>query len=72
MLSLVPVNDPSEILLMYRGTPIEKLLRYHNLGEPLPSSIGHAEMLVGMCMDNRKALKLPNEFAYVIRAAGAI
>jgi carbonic anhydrase len=70
MLSLVPVNDPSEILPMYRGTPVERLLRYHNLGEPLPASTGHAEMLVGMCMDNRKALKLPNEFAYVIRAAG--
>jgi carbonic anhydrase len=55
---------------MYRGTPVERLLRYHNLGDPLPPSTGHAEMLVGMCMDNRKELRLPNEFAYVLRAAG--
>jgi carbonic anhydrase len=46
------------------------MLRYHNLGEPLPPSTGHAEILVGMCMDHRKDLILPNEFAYVLRAAG--
>lgn len=27
-------------------------------------------MLVGMCMDHRKDLTIPNEFAYVIRTAG--
>ena len=69
-MSQVPVNTVDDILLIYRGTPVERLLRYHNLGEPLPSSTGHAEMLIGMCMDNRKELRLPNEFAYVIRAAG--
>lgn len=46
------------------------LLRYHNLAEPIPASTGHAELLVGMCMDNRKDLMLPGEFAYVLRAAG--
>ena len=71
MPSLVPVNNLSDILPMYRGTPVERLLRYHNLGEPLPPNAGHAELLVGMCMDNRKALRLPNKFAYVIRAAGS-
>lgn len=70
MPSLVPVNNLNDILPEYRGTPVERLLRYHNLREPLPPSAGHAELLVGMCMDNRKALRLPNEFAYVIRAAG--
>lgn len=70
MLTLVPVNNPSDILPIYRGTPVERLLRYHNLGEPLPPSAGRAEMLVGMCMDYRKALRMPHEFAYVIRAAG--
>lgn len=44
--------------------------RYHNLAEPLPSTRGRAELLVGMCMDDRKDLVIPNEFAYVIRAAG--
>ena len=70
MSSLVPVNNLSDILPMYRGTSVERLLRYHNLEEPFPPSTGHAEMLVGMCMDNRKKLRLPHEFAYVIRAAG--
>lgn len=70
MPSLVPVNGVNDILIIYRGTPIEKLLRYHNLGEPLPPSTGHAEMLIGMCMGHRKDLRLPHEFAYVIRAAG--
>jgi carbonic anhydrase len=70
MPSLVPVNSVSDILPMYRGTPVEQLLRYHNLGEPLPPSTGHAEILVGMCMDHRKDLRLPQEFAYVLRAAG--
>jgi carbonic anhydrase len=70
MLSLVPVDTTSDILPVYRGTPVERLLRYHNLGEPLPPSTGQAEILVGMCMDHRKDLRLPNEFAYVLRAAG--
>jgi carbonic anhydrase len=70
MSSLIPVDTVSDILPKYRGTPIERLLRYHNLGEPLPPSTGHAEILVGMCMDHRKDLTLPNEFAYVLRTAG--
>lgn len=70
LLSLIPVNNLSDILPKYRGTPVERLLRYHNLGEPLPPTTGKAEMLVGMCMDHRKDLRMPREFAYVIRAAG--
>lgn len=70
MLSLVPVYSPGDILPIYRGTPVERLLRYHNLGEPLPPSTGRAEMLIGMCMDHRKDLRLPKAFAYMIRAAG--
>jgi len=70
MASLIPVLTANDILPAYRGTPIERLLRYHNLGEPLPPTTHHAEILVGMCMDHRKDLTLPNEFAYVLRAAG--
>src|SRR5918995_1482162 len=70
MLSLVSVSSVSDILPMYQDTPVERLLRYHNLLEPLPPSTGRAEMLVGMCMDHRKYLRLPNEFAYVLRSAG--
>jgi carbonic anhydrase len=64
------VDSIGDILPAYTGTPIEWLLRYHNLTEPLPSTSGRAELLVGMCMDDRKDLVIPNEFAFVLRAAG--
>ena len=67
---LVPVESADAIISAYRGTPIESLLRYHNLGEPLPPTTGHAHLLVSMCMDHRKELVIPNEFAYVLRSAG--
>ena len=70
MSTLIPVDRPEQILPQYRNTPIERLLRYHNLKEQLPPTTGHAELLVGMCMDNRKDLIIPNEFAYIIRGAG--
>src|SRR5687768_11460922 len=67
---LAPVERAEDILPPYCDTPIESLLRYHNLGEPLPPSRGSAELLIGMCMDHRKDLTIPHEFAYIIRAAG--
>jgi carbonic anhydrase len=67
---LVSVETAEDILPRYRGTPIESFLRYHNLGEPLPPTAGSASLLIGMCMDHRKDLTIPNEFAYVLRAAG--
>ena len=70
MSRLVPVDTPEAIFPAYRGTAIELLLRYHNLGEPLPTTTGHAQMLISMCMDHRKDLVLPGEFAYVLRSAG--
>ena len=66
----IAVDSVSDILPAYAGTPVEWLLRYHNLSEPLPSTSGRAQLLVGMCMDDRKDLVIPNEFAFVIRAAG--
>ena len=70
MTRLVPVDSDEAILPAYRGTAIEQLLRYHNLGAPLPLTTGHAQMLISMCMDHRKDLVLPGEFAYVLRTAG--
>ena len=69
-MQLIAVDNAGDILPDYRGTPIDRLLRYQNLGEPLPPSAGKAEILIGMCMDHRKDLTLPSEFAYVLRAAG--
>jgi len=70
MIKLIPVQKPDHILPRYRNTPIERLFLYHNLRETLPPTSFHAELLVGMCMDNRKDLVIPNEFAYIIRGAG--
>src|SRR5690349_20749969 len=56
-----------DILVIY---PIGKLLEYHNLDRPFdvyPS----AQLLVGMCMDHRKHLHMPDNFAYIIRTGGA-
>jgi carbonic anhydrase len=68
---LVPALTHGDIFPEYLGTPVETLLRYQNLGEPLPPTYGKPAILVGMCMDHRKDLTIPNEFAYVLRAAGA-
>lgn len=66
---LLPVRSESDILPAFRHTPIGKLLAYHNLGvSPLVHE--KAELLIGMCMDNRKSLRIPENFAYIIRAGG--
>lgn len=67
---LTPVTRRAEIPESYRDTPIGRLLAYHNLGAEHRRYEG-AELLVGMCMDHRKRLRIPDNFAYVIRAGGA-
>lgn len=66
---LIPVRSHSDILPALRGTPIETLLAYQNLGVP-HASYERAELLIGMCMDNRKHLRIPENFAFIIRAGG--
>ncbi len=66
---LVMINSVAEIYSKYRDTPIEQLFRYHNFNEPL-DACAKASLLVGMCMDNRKQLRIPNNFAYIIRTGG--
>lgn len=65
----IPVRKESDILPVLRGTPIETLLAYQNFGTP---HVAHerADLLIGMCMDNRKHLRIPENFAYIIRAGG--
>ena len=69
-MALRAVISREDILPEYRGTPLEWMLRYHNLGEPCPPTHGSPVLLVSMCMDHRKELRVPNEFAYVLRSAG--
>ena len=67
---LQTVTSKDDIPLQYRETPIGLLLEYHNLGRKL-DSYTNASLLVGMCMDNRKHLHIPDNFAFIIRTGGA-
>ena len=70
MPEIIPVNYRDDILPEYRGTPVEALLEYHNLGRAIGATPA-PQMLIGMCMDSRKSLRIPNDFAFVLRTAGA-
>ncbi|GAC1649112.1 MAG: carbonic anhydrase [Gemmatimonadaceae bacterium] len=70
MTEILAVNYDADILPEYRGTPVGFLLEYHNLDRALGAGHGR-ELLIGMCMDSRKALRIPPDFAYVLRTAGA-
>ncbi len=67
---LVPVFASKDILEQYRGTPVGLLFEYHNLGRPF-DEYESAAILVGMCMDNRKKLNTPDDFAFIMRTGGA-
>ncbi|HEX5734477.1 MAG TPA: carbonic anhydrase [Blastocatellia bacterium] len=67
---LISITTPDQIPPAYRDTPIGSLIKYHNLQGPL-DSYQQAQILVGMCMDNRKSLRIPDNFAYIIRTGGA-
>jgi carbonic anhydrase len=63
------INSISDIPAGMRNTPFEELLRYHNMGEPF-KIYKAARLLACMCMDNRKQLRLPDNFAYILRTGG--
>ncbi|PLW92593.1 MAG: carbonic anhydrase [Marinilabiliales bacterium] len=67
---LIPIEKITDIPAKYENTPIEKLLKYHNFRQQ-GKRYQKAEILLGMCMDNRKQLCLPDNFAYMIRNGGA-
>ena len=67
---LITVASKEDILPQYRQTPIGLLLEYHNLGRK-PDLYTNADLLIGMCMDNRKHLHIPDNFAFIIRTGGA-
>lgn len=70
MYRLSEISAPGDIFPEYRETPIGLLLEYHNLKRPF-EMYDRAQLLVGMCMDNRKHLHIPDNFAYIIRSGGA-
>ena len=67
---LLSIASREDIPTRYRETPIGLLLEYHNLEREF-DSYTNAELLIGMCMDNRKHLHVPDNFAFIIRAGGA-
>jgi carbonic anhydrase len=70
MQSLIKVADRKDIFPQYRDTPIGLLLEYHNL-ERTFDNYENAALLIGMCMDHRKHLHIPENFAFIIRSGGA-
>jgi len=67
---LVSVTTREDIFPEVRDTPIGLLMEYHNLNREY-ETYTQAQLLVGMCMDNRKHLHIPDNFSYIIRAGGA-
>ena len=67
---LIDISKADDILSKYRQTPIGLLLEYHNLDRPL-DNCSSAQLLIGMCMDNRKHLRIPDSFSFIIRTGGA-
>ena len=66
---VIAVDGVADIPPLLRGTPAARLLEYHNLGREL-NACDRAEILIGMCMDHRKQLRIPDQFAYILRAGG--
>lgn len=67
---LIHIDKTSDIPHQYLNTPIGLLLEYHNLNREFENYTS-AHLLVGMCMDNRKHLHMPDNFAFIIRSGGA-
>ncbi|MBF0388204.1 MAG: carbonic anhydrase [Candidatus Omnitrophica bacterium] len=66
----LPVRTKNDIPAEYRDNPIGLLLEYHNLDRKF-EVYSQAQLLIGMCMDNRKHLHMPDNFAFIIRSGGA-
>jgi len=66
---LVAITKHEDIFSEFQNTPLGLLLEYHNLNKEF-DVYDKAELLIGMCMDNRKHLKIPDNFSYIIRSGG--
>ena len=67
---LITITNFKDIPVDYQNTPTGLLLEYHNLNRVF-ENYSSAQLLIGMCMDNRKHLHIPDNFAYIIRSGGA-
>lgn len=64
------IRERKDIPEEFQKTPIGDLLLYHNSRMP-HKSYEQAELLIGMCMDNRKKLNIPENFAYILQTGRA-
>lgn len=69
-MQLLKITSENQIPIEYRDTPVGELIKYQNLKKEF-RVYNSAQILVGMCMDNRKQLRIPENFAYIIRTGGA-
>ncbi len=67
---LISIAEKKDIPIKYQHTPLGLLLEYHNLNREF-ENYSEAQLLIGMCMDNRKHLNMPDNFAFIIRSGGA-
>ncbi len=67
---LIAVKTGEDIIPEYLNTPIQTLFEYHNFKQPF-GSYKDSKLLIGMCMDKRKHLHIPDNFAFIIRTGGA-
>ena len=67
---LISITEKKDIPIKYQHTPLGLLLEYHNLNREF-GNYSEAQLLIGMCMDNRKHLHMPDNFAFIIRSGGA-
>jgi carbonic anhydrase len=66
---LIPIRTLEDIPPQWRDTPVGRLLEYQNLDRPF-DRYDRAALLIGMCMDHRNQLRLPDQFAFVLRSGG--
>src|SRR3990172_8626054 len=67
---LIAVKSESDMPAAYRGTPVSRLFMYHKL-DGGGGTHEKPEVLIIMCMDSRQRMRLPRNFAFFIRNAGA-
>jgi carbonic anhydrase len=70
MSRLISITHLDDIPTPYQDTHIHALFAYHNLNRPF-DDYTQARLLIGMCMDHRKRLRIPANFAYILRTGGA-
>ncbi len=68
---LFSIDSLGDIPKILQDTPIETLLLGQNTGEIQDRPANVAEIVIGMCIDFRKSLSIPRDWAFILRREGA-